>query len=103
MIVVQTAHHARPRSLEHQVSCCRSGLHYTIFIQDHRLNAEERKGLYGPNNIIHIYKHFDIFHKLTAEPGFMGVAPGSGVITWPPVSVCQNVSTIEHLPLPTTL
>uniref|UniRef100_A0A1B0B577 Uncharacterized protein n=1 Tax=Glossina palpalis gambiensis TaxID=67801 RepID=A0A1B0B577_9MUSC len=35
-----------------------------------------------------------------AEPGFMGVAPGKGVITWPPVSVCQKVSTIEHLSLP---
>lgn len=34
--------------------------------------------------------------KLTAEPGFMGVAPGSGVRTWPPVSVCQKVSTMEH-------
>ena len=28
------------------------------------------------------------------EPGTNGVAPGSGVIAWPPVSVCQNVSTI---------
>ena len=28
------------------------------------------------------------------EPGTSGVAPGSGVITWPPVSVCQKVSTI---------
>lgn len=37
---------------------------------------------------------------LTAEPGFIGVAPGSGVITCPPVSVCQNVSTMEHLLLP---
>ena len=28
------------------------------------------------------------------EPGTSGVAPGSGVIMWPPVSVCQKVSTI---------
>jgi hypothetical protein len=28
------------------------------------------------------------------EPGTIGVAPGSGVIMWPPVSVCQKVSTI---------
>ncbi|MNU92803.1 hypothetical protein D3C71_827290 [compost metagenome] len=28
------------------------------------------------------------------EPGTSGVAPGSGVMTWPPVSVCQKVSTI---------
>ena len=27
-------------------------------------------------------------------PGTSGVAPGSGVIMWPPVSVCQKVSTI---------
>lgn len=35
---------------------------------------------------------------LTADPGFIGVAPGSGVITWPPVSVCQKVSDMLHLP-----
>ena len=28
------------------------------------------------------------------EPGTVGVAPGSGVMTWPPVSVCHIVSTI---------
>ena len=33
------------------------------------------------------------------EPGTMGVTPGSGVIMWPPVSVCQKVSTIgQRLP-----
>lgn len=36
----------------------------------------------------------------TAEPGFIGVQPGSGVITWPPVSVCQNVSAMEHFSFP---
>lgn len=39
----------------------------------------------------------------TAEPGFMGVQPGNGVITWPPVSVCQNVSTIEQFSAPIIL
>lgn len=64
----------------------------------------------------------------TADPGFVGVAPGRGVMVWPPynrirvndqnarcgtdsrkweathtVSVCQKVSTIAHFPLPTTL
>src|SRR2546425_2731540 len=29
-----------------------------------------------------------------AEPGLVGVAPGSGVIKIPPVSVCHQVSTI---------
>ena len=38
-----------------------------------------------------------------AEPGFIGVQPGSDVMVWPPVSVCQNVSTMEHFPSPTTL
>src|SRR6185312_5663034 len=34
-----------------------------------------------------------------AEPGFVGVAPGSGVIIMPPVSVCHHVSTIgQRLP-----
>jgi len=39
------------------------------------------------------------------EPGTIGVAPGSGVMTWPPVSlwppvsVCQKVSTMgQRLP-----
>ena len=31
------------------------------------------------------------------EPGTSGVAPGSGVIMWPPVSVCHHVSTIGQL------
>ena len=29
-----------------------------------------------------------------ADPGFVGVAPGSGEIMIPPVSVCHQVSTI---------
>lgn len=37
-----------------------------------------------------------------AEPGFVGVAPGSGVMMCPPVSVCQNVSTTAQRPPPTT-
>ena len=37
------------------------------------------------------------------EPGTSGVAPGSGVIMWPPVSVCQNVSTIGQRDWPTTV
>ena len=37
-----------------------------------------------------------------ADPGLSGVAPGSGVIRMPPVSVCHQVSTIGHFPLPTT-
>ncbi|MNH24184.1 hypothetical protein D3C79_841020 [compost metagenome] len=35
------------------------------------------------------------------EPGTRGVAPGSGVITWPPVSVCQKVSTMGQRSPPT--
>lgn len=35
------------------------------------------------------------------EPGFVGVTPASGSMTCPPVSVCQNVSTMWHLFLPT--
>jgi hypothetical protein len=37
-----------------------------------------------------------------AEPGLSLVAPGSGVIRWPPVSVCHQVSTIGQRPSPTT-
>ena len=38
-----------------------------------------------------------------AEPGFMSFAPGRPVIMWPPVSVCQYVSTTEQRSPPTTL
>ena len=37
-----------------------------------------------------------------AEPGFNFVAPGSGVIRMPPVSVCHHVSTIGQRLSPTT-
>src|SRR5947208_8855563 len=37
-----------------------------------------------------------------AEPGLSRVAPGSGVIRMPPVSVCHHVSTIGQRPSPTT-
>src|SRR5260370_36561128 len=37
-----------------------------------------------------------------AEPGFNAVAPGSGVIMTPPVSVCHQVSTIGQRRSPTT-
>jgi hypothetical protein len=38
-----------------------------------------------------------------AEPGLSAVAPGSGVIKMPPVSVCHQVSTMGQRPSPTTL
>ena len=38
-----------------------------------------------------------------AEPGLSAVAPGSGVIIMPPVSVCHQVSTMGHRFSPTTL
>ena len=38
-----------------------------------------------------------------AEPGFVGQAPGSGVIRIPPVSVCHQVSTMGHLSRPMNL
>ena len=37
-----------------------------------------------------------------AEPGLSAVAPGSGVIRMPPVSVCHQVSTIGQRSSPTT-
>ena len=39
---------------------------------------------------------------IVAEPGLVGMAPGSGVIRMPPVSVCHQVSTIGQRPSPTT-
>src|SRR5918997_2983744 len=33
---------------------------------------------------------------IVADPGFVGVTPGSGLIMIPPVSVCHHVSTIGH-------
>src|SRR3954449_3019931 len=38
-----------------------------------------------------------------ALPGFVGVAPGNGVIIIAPVSVCHHVSTIGHRSWPITL
>src|ERR1700683_5759250 len=35
-----------------------------------------------------------------AEPGLVGTAPGSGASMMAPVSVCHQVSTIGHRPLP---
>src|SRR5207247_7357500 len=35
-----------------------------------------------------------------ALPGFVGIAPGSGVIKIAPVSVCHHVSTMGHRPPP---
>src|SRR3954453_12944301 len=40
---------------------------------------------------------------LVAEPGLVGVMPGSGVIMMWPVSVCHQVSTIGHFSPPITL
>ena len=37
---------------------------------------------------------------IVAEPGFVTVIPGSGVIMIPPVSVCHQVSTIGQRPPP---
>src|ERR1051325_7236649 len=37
-----------------------------------------------------------------ADPGLVGVAPGSGVINMPPVSVCHQVSTMGQRFLPIT-
>ncbi len=39
---------------------------------------------------------------LVADPGLSFVAPGSGVIKMPPVSVCHQVSTIGQRSSPTT-
>ena len=38
-----------------------------------------------------------------ADPGFVPMAPGSGVKIMDPVSVCQYVSTTLHLSFPITL
>src|SRR4051794_8759897 len=37
-----------------------------------------------------------------AEPGFAGVAPGTGEIMMLPVSVCHQVSTMGHFSFPMT-
>src|SRR5690606_37648522 len=37
------------------------------------------------------------------EPGLVGVAPGNGLIMWPPVSVCHQVSTMGQRSWPTFL
>lgn len=54
------------------------------------------KNFYYVEKVILIIPH-------TAEPGFIGVQPGNGVNTCPPVSVCQKVSTMEHFSCPIIL
>ena len=39
---------------------------------------------------------------LVADPGFVSVTPGNGVIIIPPVSVCHQVSTMGHFSFPMT-
>lgn len=67
--------------------------------------GKNKSSHYIYNFQVYTIVYFNEFHtiKLTADPGFIGVQPGKGVITCPPVSVCQKVSAIEHCSFPISL
>lgn len=102
MVVEQGPHHAGPWLRKHEVTLTFSLDLVTTFVQQGWFHAKEWEALSIEINIKLNISLVDR-SKLTADPGFIGVAPGNGVITCPPVSVCQKVSTIEHFSLPTTL
>jgi len=127
VISVESPHHTRPRLTKDEISLSFALDRATVLVEKLRQDPKERERL--RRSIRNIgYLSFPlpcpcVFYSipylraclkfperrrrgkraLTAEPGFIGVAPGSGVITWPPVSVCQNVSAMLHLPWPTRL
>lgn len=82
MIAKQGTCLARPGVDDHQVAFACAFLRCADVIDQRRLYAEEGR---------------------VAEPAFSSVAPGSGVIMKPPVSVCHQVSTIGHFALPILL
>src|SRR6185437_13849604 len=59
--------------------------------------AEHGAHLAGPSSTLPLASTISGFtpkNGRVAEPGLSAVAPGSGVIRMPPVSVCHQVSTI---------
>jgi hypothetical protein len=84
VIAPDGAHLARPAVLDAQDALGRGLVDFLarLGVEHHGLHAEERRrGRAGLE---------------------LGVAPGSGVIRWPPVSVCHQVSTMGQRPWPTT-
>lgn len=84
MIIVDSSHYAWPWLREYQVSFSGSFNNFTTFLQKCGFHSEKWEGL-------NIKSDKDIYDKnittllikylLTADPGFILVAPGNGVIT----------------------
>ena len=81
MVAIDRAHLARPGIGDAQIAAGGTFEHFAVGIDDFRLTPKNGR---------------------VAEPGLSSVAPGSGVIRMPPVSVCHQVSTIGQRSSPTT-
>jgi len=81
VIAIDGAHLSRPGIEQHEIAAC-------CAVEEFSIGVDERGRT--PKS------------GLVAEPGFRSVAPGSGEINAPPVSVCHQVSTIGQRSLPTT-
>ena len=75
------AQHRRPRLGEHEVAAAAVADRLAVVVDDVGADAGQRR---------------------VAEPGFVGVTPGSGLIMIAPVSVCHHVSTIGQRSPPMT-
>lgn len=80
MIVVQCAHHTRPGLREHQVSLAFALDLNSALVQQRGLHTKEGEGL-RRKQLFNLKIKSSNLKLLTADPGFMGVAPGSGVMT----------------------
>ena len=81
VIFINSAHLTRPAVQNNQIAFGCAVKFAAFIVNQSRLNA---KG-----------------GKVALKPGLVVVAPGSGVIRCPPVSVCHHVSTIGQRPSPT--
>ena len=82
VVAIDGAHLPRPAVRDAQIAGRRALQHLAVGVDD--LRARRRRT------------------ASVAEPGFCAIAPGSGVIRMPPVSVCHQVSTIGQRLSPTT-
>ena len=82
VIAIDRAHLAGPGIGQAQIARRSAFKHVAVGIDQMRLNAKERP---------------------RRRARLESVAPGSGVIMMPPVSVCHQVSTIGHRSSPTTI
>ncbi len=79
VVSVDAAQHPRPRPFQHEIAAAARADLLACLVVDRRVDAG---------------------NGLVADPGFVVVIPGNGVIRIIPVSVCHQVSTIGQRPPP---